>query len=80
MQRRAFRRGERIIVKRSKYSDIRLGDIGIVTEKVGKGYAVQFTGNFWNAFHRQLYETRWIYFTAEEIELAPEAANPQPVR
>jgi len=64
--------GDLVIVRDSWHSDIAPGAEGRVVKRRRRGYEVEVTGVFSNAFGGSVRETRCVFFSAKEIVRAPE--------
>ena len=65
-----MKRGEKILIKRSKYSDIIPGDAGIIFGRFSTGFAVEVTTSFADALGKRSVSTRCVFFEPNEIERA----------
>ena len=65
-----MKRGERVLIKSSEYSDIFPGDVGIIVGRFSTGFAVELTADFADAFGKRSVSTRCVFFEPNEIELA----------
>lgn len=83
MASRKLRPGETVVIGKSPFSDIVPGTIGTVIKRMGRGYEVEVTTIFSDAFHKRSRQTRWCYFRAKELtrpeqpddQQAPEAID-----
>jgi hypothetical protein len=64
------KRGDKILIKRSKYSDIIPGDAGIIFGRFSTGFAVEVTTSFADALGKRSVSTRCVFFEPNEIERA----------
>ena len=64
------KRGARVLIKGSKYSDIIPGDAGIVVGRFSTGFAVEITANFADACGKRSVSRRCVFFEPSEIEPA----------
>ena len=62
--------GEKILIKRSGYSDIYAGDAGTIVGRYSTGFAVEITTHFADAFGKRSVSTRCVFFEPNEIESA----------
>ena len=65
-----MKRGEKVLIKKSEYSDIYAGDAGTIVGRYSTGFAVEVTADFANAFGKRSVSTRCVFFEPNEIELA----------
>ena len=60
--------GDRVLITNSWSSDVTPGAIGTVIGRRARGYAVEITGWFHDAFGKGRVETRCLYFNAKQIK------------
>ena len=65
-----MKRGERVLIKSSEYSDIYAGDVGIIVGRFSTAFAVELTADFADAFGKRSVSRRCVFFEPNEIELA----------
>ena len=76
MHRRRIRIGDKIIIARSRYSDVVPGADGRVTDRVDGDFGIELTQVFSDAFGKTKVETRIMFFRRDEIRLVSETASP----
>ena len=72
-----MKRGQRVLIKSSEYSDIFSGDVGIIVGRFSTGFAVELTADFADAFGKRSVSRRCVFFEPNEIEPAGEAQERQ---
>lgn len=65
----------RVVILRSRHSDVSHGTKGTIAARMLGGYAVEITGPFSDAAGRVATETRCIFFATEEVAPADDAAT-----
>ena len=66
-----MKHGDKAVVVLSRHSDITPGIEGTVGKRRRRGYEVEITGIFTNAFGKRALETRVLFFFAKELKRAP---------
>jgi hypothetical protein len=64
---RSLETNTRVLIVKSRHSDVPAGSKGIVKASMPNGYAVEITGPFIDAAGRNSVETRCIFFASDEV-------------